>query len=199
MREFVAMLGHDVLEELALGPLPDSNPGEKDYRGKDCRACQSLEWAKGEEDHESDSVAARALLDWHDVVTRGCPILGAAGPIQMEVDSDLEGEINEVIGSFSYARCCVIYSMAESELRGRDLRKIDPRHIVEFRRDGWSLSHPVGCRIEGKSLLDCEINRELERIVGENEGPPPSVRSLGRYIVESDGVELTFEVLPPTG
>lgn len=35
-------------------------------------------------------------------------------------------------------------------------------HVAEFRADGWTIQHPLTCRLSGKSLFECPFNRSLE-------------------------------------
>ncbi|MFG2054793.1 hypothetical protein ACGFI9_12250 [Micromonospora sp. NPDC048930] len=49
----------------------------------------------------------------------------------------------------------------------------DPRHLIEFREDGWTIKHPLSCR---PNLFDCPVNRAAGEQV---DGPPPA--GFGRY------------------
>lgn len=50
----------------------------------------------------------------------------------------------------------------------------DPRHIIEFRPDGWTIKHPLACR---PNLFACRVNRAAERDLANIDGPP----YLGQY------------------
>jgi hypothetical protein len=71
---------------------------------------------------------------------------------------------------------------------GRLMPLDDEPHMIEFREDGWTISHPLACR---PRLFECEINRAAEQQVSG----PPAV-GLGRYecdVINGDFV-LTHEV-----
>ncbi|MBM0275118.1 DUF6085 family protein [Micromonospora tarensis] len=51
----------------------------------------------------------------------------------------------------------------------------DPRHIIEFRPDGWTIKHPLACR---PRLFDCPVNRAAETELGTKRCPAPPP---GRY------------------
>jgi hypothetical protein len=51
----------------------------------------------------------------------------------------------------------------------------DPRHIIQFRTDGWTIKHPLACR---PNLFDCPVNRAAEAELGTRRCPPAPP---GRY------------------
>jgi hypothetical protein len=54
----------------------------------------------------------------------------------------------------------------------------DPRHVIEFRPDGWTIMHPLSCR---PNLFECPVNRVAEMDLGALGGPPVPP---GRYECE---------------
>ncbi len=60
----------------------------------------------------------------------------------------------------------------------------DPRHIIELRADGWTMQHPLACRLSG-NLFDCPVNRAVEQ-----QATAEPATGLGRYacwLHEDDG------------
>lgn len=57
--------------------------------------------------------------------------------------------------------------------------KLDERHIVDYRVDGWSIQHPVVCRPD---LLACPIHQAVNRQAGE--GGDLNLSEWGRWIVQ---------------
>ena len=60
---------------------------------------------------------------------------------------------------------------------------IDPRHIIDFRDDGWTIQHPLTCR---PNLFACPVNRAA----GQQVTAEPAT-GLGRYacwLHEDDGL-----------
>lgn len=55
----------------------------------------------------------------------------------------------------------------------------DQGHVIEFREDGWTISHPLSCR---PKLFDCPVNRVAERELTE----PPD--ALGRFECELNDI-----------
>jgi hypothetical protein len=53
------------------------------------------------------------------------------------------------------------------------------QHVIEFREDGWTIRHPLTCRLG--DLFACRVNRAAEVDV---EGPPDA--GLGRYVCDVD-------------
>ena len=56
----------------------------------------------------------------------------------------------------------------------------DPRHIIEFRPDGWTLKHPLSCRLG--DLFGCRVNEAAEDL----DDPPAEP---GRYAVTVDSID----------
>jgi hypothetical protein len=52
-------------------------------------------------------------------------------------------------------------------------------HVIEFREDGWTILHPLGCR---PKLFDCQVNRVAERELTKR----PDV--LGRFECELNDI-----------
>ncbi|MEV1013754.1 MULTISPECIES: DUF6085 family protein [unclassified Micromonospora] len=52
----------------------------------------------------------------------------------------------------------------------------DPRHIAEFRDEGWCIQHPLACRQNG-GLFGCPFNRAALAL----DSPPAQ---LGRFVVD---------------
>ncbi|GIJ36705.1 DUF6085 family protein [Micromonospora andamanensis] len=57
---------------------------------------------------------------------------------------------------------------------GRIAPDDDPRHVIEFRADGWTLKHPLSCR---PRLFECRFSDAAQAL----DGPPTA---LGRYVVD---------------
>jgi hypothetical protein len=53
------------------------------------------------------------------------------------------------------------YSLAR-EILTAGYRRVptDEGHVIEFREDGWTISHPLACR---PKLFECQVNRVAER------------------------------------
>jgi hypothetical protein len=66
-------------------------------------------------------------------------------------------------------------------------RFVDPdeAHVIDLREDGWTISHPLACRVTG--LFECEVNRAA---VAQLTEPPPL--SPSRYKVGLEDGELVF-------
>ena len=56
---------------------------------------------------------------------------------------------------------------------------LDHRHVLDQTDNGWSIEHPVTCRLDGKRLTDCEAHRLVS---ADLNGRDPGVR--GRFYVE---------------
>ncbi|MFI7072071.1 DUF6085 family protein [Micromonospora sediminicola] len=61
----------------------------------------------------------------------------------------------------------------------------DPRHIIELRADGWTLKHPLSCRLG--DLFGCRVNEAAEEL----DGPPGAP---GRYAVTVDSIDGRLRV-----
>ncbi|MFI5852287.1 DUF6085 family protein [Micromonospora chalcea] len=46
---------------------------------------------------------------------------------------------------------------------------ISPRHIIDFRADGWTIQHPLACRPD---LFNCPVNRVAGLDLSQLDGPP---------------------------
>jgi hypothetical protein len=68
------------------------------------------------------------------------------------------------------------------ELTAAGWRRLDtdPRHIIDFRDNGWTVKHPLSCR-EG-NLFGCRVNQAAEELVG-----PPA--AYGRYECWVDSID----------
>lgn len=176
----VHLLPDDTVAELAKGPIAGT---------EECRACDALDAVISREDGLPPEVveAADNLNRWHDYIAYNVKLVEMIADnehVSGDVEDELCVECASMLKSLSYTRCCAIYAVAKQEdmVRRQEVAFAQDRHVVEFRRDGWGLSHPVGCRMDGKSLLDCEINKAVSdyvETVGEG-GPPLRV---GRYVV----------------
>ncbi|MEU8264453.1 DUF6085 family protein [Micromonospora sp. NPDC048999] len=56
----------------------------------------------------------------------------------------------------------------------------DPRHIIDLRADGWTIKHPLSCRLG--DLFGCPVNLAAEGL----DGPPAPP---GRYAVSVDSID----------
>jgi hypothetical protein len=45
-------------------------------------------------------------------------------------------------------------------------------HIIQLSERGWTLEHPLNCRVGGRSLLDCPFNQAAERSTWNSDAPP---------------------------
>ncbi|MEU4781050.1 DUF6085 family protein [Micromonospora sp. NPDC023633] len=61
----------------------------------------------------------------------------------------------------------------------------DPRHVIQFRADGWTIKHPLACRLG--DLFGCAVNQAAEDL----DGPPVPP---GRYVVTVDGIDGRLRV-----
>lgn len=61
-------------------------------------------------------------------------------------------------------------------------------HVIEFRDDGWTISHPLECRPQ---LFDCQVNRAAGRQI---DGPPAT--GLGFYDIELDEYDGLIRLMP---
>lgn len=48
---------------------------------------------------------------------------------------------------------------------------LDHRHVLEVREDGWSIEHPVVCRLDDRRLLDCTVHRMVQQDLDGRERP----------------------------
>jgi hypothetical protein len=175
----VHVLPDDTVAELAKGPIAGTD---------ECRVCAALHPLIAQEGLTLHILtAADRLNDWHDQVAYNVKLVETVADsshIADEEEDELTAECALLLKSLSYARCCAIYGVARHEIMGRrqEVAFAQDRHVVEFRRDGWGLAHPIGCRMEGRSLLDCEVNQAVNQYVEEvGEGGPPL--RVGRYVV----------------
>lgn len=116
IRRFIGVFSDEMLAELAKGPLPEEDGAS---RRESCRVCAVLETP----DMQGP---AFALIDWHDFVSKGLGLVrkvidGDLGEVENALIEDVQG----LIGSCSYARCCVIYGLAEAELEKRRRQNVE--------------------------------------------------------------------------
>lgn len=72
------------------------------------------------------------------------------------------------------------FSLARAILdAGYRLVDVDEGHVIEFREDGWTISHPLSCR---PKLFDCLVNRVAEKELSKR----PDV--LGRFECELNDI-----------
>jgi hypothetical protein len=86
-----------------------------------------------------------------------------------DIIRDLSGRMREQLG-FDERQALRASALAVAVLGG------DPRHIIELRRDGWTLKHPLACRLT--ELFDCPTNRAA--ISGLHRAPEEP----GRYYID---------------
>lgn len=70
-------------------------------------------------------------------------------------------------------------------------RWVDPDegHLIDFREDGWTLSHPLSCRAGGQAVLfECAVNR----LAGATFVQAPAV--LGRFPISVDATGKILEL-----
>lgn len=60
-----------------------------------------------------------------------------------------------------------------------------PRHIIEFRPDGWTIKHPLSCRIG--DLFGCRVNLAAEDL----DGPPVPP---GRYEASVSDIDGRLQI-----
>lgn len=60
---------------------------------------------------------------------------------------------------------------------------LDHRHVLDVRDDGWSIEHPVACRLD-RRLLDCTVHRMVQQDLDARE--PSGVT--GRFYVTPDPI-----------
>ena len=62
-------------------------------------------------------------------------------------------------------RASLMQQLEEARSEVQRLRAVlaedDPRHVVEFRATGWTISHPLSCK--SRDLFACPVNRAAER------------------------------------
>ena len=75
------------------------------------------------------------------------------------------------------AECVVVaqWPLVVAALDERRPPETEPFHVVEFRKDGWTIKHPLACR---PHLFECLVNRAAERDLTK----PPD--ELGRFRME---------------
>jgi hypothetical protein len=86
--------------------------------------------------------------------------------------------------------------MLAHEILRAGYRFVDPAvaHMIDFREDGWTLSHPLSCRAGGQTaLFECSVNRlagatfvQAPPILGRF---PISVDETGKILTLGDRVE----------
>lgn len=54
----------------------------------------------------------------------------------------------------------------------RKVLNLDHRHVLEVSDDGgWSIEHPVTCRLDHRRLLDCTVHRMVQQDLDGRERP----------------------------
>lgn len=112
VEHLVAELSDAKLEQLTLGPLPDSDDPSSPWN---CRICATLRGP-------NQTPPATQLLDWHEFEAEVDEIDRLMDVRRIAGRSPGPGEQWEkVAGMLSHARCCTIYALARIELAGRRL------------------------------------------------------------------------------
>ena len=108
-----------------------------------------------------DLDAIRQRYDWF-----------AANRVQLE---ESPGSVSAYGAAASSMNCAqdVPALLAEVDRLRAVLAEDDPRHVVEFRATGWTVSHPLSCK--SQDLFSCPVNRAAERDLVEAPG------ALGRF------------------
>ena len=126
VRRYLTFLPDEAIDELVKGPLPDLEPGDAGYEdADDCRVCRALMPL-------TSSGPANALLEFHDFVARSLDLTRAA--VKDGHNSPVVREMLEIIGGLSYARCGLIYALADVEKWRRGVEPQTHREFVEQRR-----------------------------------------------------------------
>lgn len=75
-----------------------------------------------------------------------------------------------------------VLNVKDGEVIG--IKPIPAQHVVELRDSGFSMEHPTECRLDGKSLHDCEVWNRLQRVSEEEPERLEDMR--GRYVATVD-------------
>lgn len=72
---------------------------------------------------------------------------------------------------------------------------VDAQHVIEFRADGWTIQHPLACRLNGQ-LFDCPVNQVAGVDLRALDGPPAppgqyecDINDLGDRLLIGDRVD----------
>jgi len=84
-------------------------------------------------------------------------------------------------------------AVMRSPLMARIIEMIEEDHVLELGPAGWSVEHPLACRLNGHSLDDCELlddfRREVDRLADE--------WGFGRYRIWRDDMATSgFDGVP---
>lgn len=90
-------------------------------------------------------------------------------------------------------RASLMQQLEEARSEVQRLRTVlaedDPRHVVEFRATGWTISHPLSCK--SRDLFACPVNRAAERDLVE------VPEALGRFYCDvRDGQFVVTDLVP---
>lgn len=114
----------------------------------------------------------------HDVFARAWTTHERAHPVPEQCSGDEPAE-----------DCCdreglraVLDALAAA---GRLAPADDPRHIIQFREDGWTIKHPLTCRIG--DLFGCRVNLAAEDL----DGPPVPP---GRYEASVSDIDGRLQI-----
>lgn len=69
-----------------------------------------------------------------------------------------------------------------------------PWHMVDFRLSGWTIQHPLSCRMNTESLFTCRFNTVLRSLSG-----PPAVLGVFRCEIGDDGGLQVYADDPAAG
>lgn len=62
--------------------------------------------------------------------------------------------------------------------------ELDHRHVLELRNDGsWSIEHPVTCRLDDRSLIDCAVHANVVAAMSHATEP---ITGPGRFYLTLD-------------
>jgi hypothetical protein len=79
------------------------------------------------------------------------------------------------------ARCIAINALAALQVAGYLVVPADVDHVLDLGQHGWTLQHPIACRLSG-SLLDCAVNAAVSAAMAHLDEP----EQIGRFLVTLD-------------